>query len=91
MANGGTVDPFVMTRTPLRVSFAGGGTDLADFYDRETGVAGARCDRRQPVPAVPGEPGGERNDQDAMGVVVVVDPIPGEADEHRAVEHQEAR
>ena len=38
MANGGTVDPFVMTRTPLRVSFAGGGTDLADFYDRETGV-----------------------------------------------------
>jgi D-glycero-alpha-D-manno-heptose-7-phosphate kinase len=29
---------FIMTRTPLRVSFAGGGTDLADFYERETGV-----------------------------------------------------
>ena len=27
-----------MTRTPLRVSFAGGGTDLADFYERETGA-----------------------------------------------------
>jgi D-glycero-alpha-D-manno-heptose-7-phosphate kinase len=27
-----------MTRTPLRVSFAGGGTDLADFYEREPGV-----------------------------------------------------
>jgi D-glycero-alpha-D-manno-heptose-7-phosphate kinase len=37
MANG-TSDAFVMTRTPLRVSFAGGGTDLADFYERETGV-----------------------------------------------------
>jgi D-glycero-alpha-D-manno-heptose-7-phosphate kinase len=32
-------DPgFIMTRTPLRVSFAGGGTDLADFYEREPGV-----------------------------------------------------
>jgi D-glycero-alpha-D-manno-heptose-7-phosphate kinase len=28
----------VVTRTPLRVSFAGGGTDLADFYDREYGA-----------------------------------------------------
>jgi D-glycero-alpha-D-manno-heptose-7-phosphate kinase len=37
MANG-TSDAFVMTRTPLRVSFAGGGTDLADFYEREIGV-----------------------------------------------------
>jgi D-glycero-alpha-D-manno-heptose-7-phosphate kinase len=27
-----------MTRTPLRVSFAGGGTDLADFYQREPGA-----------------------------------------------------
>ncbi len=27
-----------MTRTPLRVSFAGGGTDLADFYERESGA-----------------------------------------------------
>jgi D-glycero-alpha-D-manno-heptose-7-phosphate kinase len=32
-------DPGVlMTRTPLRVSFAGGGTDLADFYEREYGA-----------------------------------------------------
>ena len=38
MANGNNADPgFVMTRTPLRVSFAGGGTDLADFYEREPG------------------------------------------------------
>src|SRR5919106_2556604 len=28
----------IMTRTPLRVSFAGGGTDLADFYEREFGA-----------------------------------------------------
>jgi D-glycero-alpha-D-manno-heptose-7-phosphate kinase len=28
----------VMTRTPLRVSFAGGGTDLAEFYEREYGA-----------------------------------------------------
>jgi D-glycero-alpha-D-manno-heptose-7-phosphate kinase len=28
----------VMTRTPLRVSFAGGGTDLPDFYEREEGA-----------------------------------------------------
>lgn len=28
---------FVLTRTPLRVSFAGGGTDLAEFYDSEYG------------------------------------------------------
>ena len=27
-----------MTRTPLRVSFAGGGTDLADFYERDFGA-----------------------------------------------------
>jgi D-glycero-alpha-D-manno-heptose-7-phosphate kinase len=32
-------DPgIIMTRTPLRVSFAGGGTDLAEFYDREPGA-----------------------------------------------------
>jgi D-glycero-alpha-D-manno-heptose-7-phosphate kinase len=32
-------DPaLVITRTPLRVSFAGGGTDLADFYEREHGA-----------------------------------------------------
>ena len=28
----------VITRTPLRVSFAGGGTDLSDFYEREHGA-----------------------------------------------------
>jgi D-glycero-alpha-D-manno-heptose-7-phosphate kinase len=28
----------VMTRTPLRISFAGGGTDLPDFYEREHGA-----------------------------------------------------
>jgi D-glycero-alpha-D-manno-heptose-7-phosphate kinase len=32
-------DPgLVITRTPLRVSFAGGGTDLADFYEHEHGA-----------------------------------------------------
>ena len=29
---------FVLTRTPLRVSFAGGGTDLAAFYDSQYGT-----------------------------------------------------
>ena len=34
-----TRDPgIIMTRTPLRVSFAGGGTDLAEFYEREPGA-----------------------------------------------------
>src|SRR6266850_2107751 len=28
----------VLTRTPLRVSFAGGGTDLADFYEQDYGA-----------------------------------------------------
>lgn len=28
----------VVTRTPLRVSFAGGGTDLAEFYEQEYGA-----------------------------------------------------
>lgn len=27
-----------MTRTPLRISFAGGGTDLAEFYERQPGA-----------------------------------------------------
>jgi D-glycero-alpha-D-manno-heptose-7-phosphate kinase len=32
-------DPgLVITRTPLRVSFAGGGTDLSDFYEHEHGA-----------------------------------------------------
>src|SRR5438128_12258330 len=33
-----TTPKIVVTRTPLRVSFAGGGTDLADFYDRSYGA-----------------------------------------------------
>src|SRR5262245_7414928 len=28
----------IVTRTPVRVSFAGGGTDLAAFYQREYGA-----------------------------------------------------
>jgi D-glycero-alpha-D-manno-heptose-7-phosphate kinase len=28
----------IVTRTPLRVSFAGGGTDLAEFYERDYGA-----------------------------------------------------
>jgi D-glycero-alpha-D-manno-heptose-7-phosphate kinase len=28
----------VLTRTPLRLSFAGGGTDLSDFYERDYGA-----------------------------------------------------
>src|SRR3954453_17465201 len=28
----------IVTRTPLRLSFAGGGTDLADFYERDYGA-----------------------------------------------------
>jgi D-glycero-alpha-D-manno-heptose-7-phosphate kinase len=31
-------DGVVMTRTPLRVSFAGGGTDLPDFYEHDHGA-----------------------------------------------------
>jgi D-glycero-alpha-D-manno-heptose-7-phosphate kinase len=39
MVDGAKKDPgVVMTRTPLRVSFAGGGTDLAAFYEREYGA-----------------------------------------------------
>jgi D-glycero-alpha-D-manno-heptose-7-phosphate kinase len=39
MAKDGSSDPgVIMTRTPLRVSFAGGGTDLAEFYQRAPGA-----------------------------------------------------
>jgi D-glycero-alpha-D-manno-heptose-7-phosphate kinase len=39
MVNHAHNDPgVIMTRTPLRVSFAGGGTDLADFYERDFGA-----------------------------------------------------
>ena len=37
MANGNT-PRLVITRTPMRISFAGGGTDLPDFYKNESGV-----------------------------------------------------
>lgn len=30
--------PLIVTRTPLRISFAGGGTDLPAFYEREDGA-----------------------------------------------------
>lgn len=33
-----TIDGMVVTRTPLRVSFAGGGTDLAEYYRSGEGV-----------------------------------------------------
>jgi len=39
MASGGSEAPgIVVTRTPLRISFAGGGTDLPAFYEREFGA-----------------------------------------------------
>lgn len=40
MAKSGTTarPGLVVTRTPLRVSFAGGGTDLPDFYERDYGA-----------------------------------------------------
>ena len=28
----------IITKTPLRISFAGGGTDLAAFYEQEEGM-----------------------------------------------------
>jgi D-glycero-alpha-D-manno-heptose-7-phosphate kinase len=35
----GRADPgLILTRTPLRVSLAGGGTDIPDFYEREPGA-----------------------------------------------------
>jgi D-glycero-alpha-D-manno-heptose-7-phosphate kinase len=38
MASGGGEPRMIVTRTPLRVSFAGGGTDIADFYERDYGA-----------------------------------------------------
>lgn len=38
MANTGSPPRIVVTRTPLRVSFAGGGTDLAGFYEKDYGA-----------------------------------------------------
>ena len=37
MANG-NAPRLVITRTPMRISFAGGGTDLPDFFEKETGT-----------------------------------------------------
>jgi D-glycero-alpha-D-manno-heptose-7-phosphate kinase len=34
----GSTPTLVITRTPLRISFAGGGTDLAAFYERDHGA-----------------------------------------------------
>ena len=38
MPSGGGEARMIVTRTPLRVSFAGGGTDIADFYERGYGA-----------------------------------------------------
>jgi D-glycero-alpha-D-manno-heptose-7-phosphate kinase len=38
MVSGGGEPGLIVTRTPLRVSFAGGGTDIADFYERDYGA-----------------------------------------------------
>ena len=35
---GGTEPKVIVTRTPLRISFAGGGTDLPEFYEVEEGA-----------------------------------------------------
>ena len=37
MADRSAVPDIIVTRTPLRVSFAGGGTDLAAFYEQHPG------------------------------------------------------
>ena len=34
----------IISRTPLRISFAGGGTDLCAFYGRERGAGGLGVD-----------------------------------------------
>src|SRR5271170_2100634 len=37
--DGGEIAPkVIVTRTPLRISFAGGGTDLPEFYEVEEGA-----------------------------------------------------
>src|SRR3972149_6150746 len=33
-----TIDGMVVTRTPIRISFAGGGTDLAEYYEQREGI-----------------------------------------------------
>ena len=38
MARQAALPSIVVTRTPLRVSFAGGGTDLAEFYEEDYGA-----------------------------------------------------
>jgi D-glycero-alpha-D-manno-heptose-7-phosphate kinase len=38
MVSGGREPGLIVTRTPLRVSFAGGGTDIPDFYERDYGA-----------------------------------------------------
>jgi D-glycero-alpha-D-manno-heptose-7-phosphate kinase len=38
MVDRASAPPLIVTRTPLRVSFAGGGTDLAEFYEHDYGA-----------------------------------------------------
>ena len=38
MGNPGSKPNLIVTRTPLRLSFAGGGTDLAEYYERDYGA-----------------------------------------------------
>ena len=38
MADLGSTPNLIVTRTPLRLSFAGGGTDLAEYYQRDFGA-----------------------------------------------------
>jgi D-glycero-alpha-D-manno-heptose-7-phosphate kinase len=38
LAESGSKPNLIVTRTPLRLSFAGGGTDLAEFYERDFGA-----------------------------------------------------
>ena len=38
MAEPGSKPNLIVTRTPLRLSFAGGGTDLAEYYERDFGA-----------------------------------------------------
>jgi D-glycero-alpha-D-manno-heptose-7-phosphate kinase len=38
LAESGSKPNLIVTRTPLRLSFAGGGTDLAEYYERDFGA-----------------------------------------------------
>jgi len=57
----------IITRTPLRISLGGGGTDLPSYYERGDGgflIAGSivicgRRSRRLPIANMDGVPSGE--------------------------------